>query len=38
MAGDDSFHGLLKKLAGDEEVTWDNYRKFQVDSKVVATE
>ena len=30
--------GLLKKLAGEEEITWNNYRKFQVDSKVVATE
>jgi len=30
--------GLVKKLAGEEETTWNNYRKFQVDSKVVATE
>lgn len=30
--------GLVKKLAGDEEVTWNNYRKFQVDSKIVATQ
>jgi hypothetical protein len=30
--------GLVKKLAGEQEVTWNNYRKFQVDSKVVATE
>ena len=30
--------GLLKKLMGDEEITWNNYRKFQVDSKVVATQ
>jgi hypothetical protein len=30
--------GLVKKLAGEEEITWNNYRKFQVDSKVVATE
>jgi len=28
--------GLVKKLAGDEEVTWNNYRKFQVDSKIVS--
>ena len=30
--------GLVKKLAGEEETTWNNYRKFQVDSKVVATQ
>jgi hypothetical protein len=30
--------GLVKKLVGEEETTWDNYRKFQVDSKVVATQ
>jgi hypothetical protein len=30
--------GLVKKLVGEEETTWSNYRKFQVDSKVVATE
>ncbi|HEX5228645.1 MAG TPA: hypothetical protein VFW44_13090 [Bryobacteraceae bacterium] len=30
--------GLVKKLMGEEEITWNNYRKFQVDSKVVATE
>ena len=29
--------GLLKKLTEDEEITWTNYRKFQVESKVVAT-
>jgi len=29
---------LVKKLAGEQEVTWNNYRKFQVDSKVVATQ
>jgi len=28
--------GLLKKLALEQELTWSNYRKFQVDSKVVA--
>ena len=26
---------LIKKIAMDEEITWSNYRKFQVDSKVV---
>ena len=30
--------GLVKKLAGEEETTWSNYRKFQVDSRVVATQ
>ncbi len=30
--------GLVKKLAGEQETTWNNYRKFQVDSKVVAVE
>jgi hypothetical protein len=30
--------GLVKKLGGEEETTWNNYRKFQVDSKVVATQ
>ena len=30
--------GLGKKLLGEEETTWSNYRKFQVDSKVVAAE
>jgi hypothetical protein len=30
--------GLVKKLAGEEETTWNNYRKFQVDSRVVATQ
>lgn len=30
--------GLIKKLAGEEEVTWNNYRKFQVDSKVVSAQ
>jgi len=28
----------VKKLAGEQEVTWNNYRKFQVESKVVATQ
>jgi hypothetical protein len=30
--------GLLKKIALEEEVTWSNYRKFQVDSKVVSVQ
>jgi hypothetical protein len=30
--------GLVKKEALDYELTWNNYRKFQVDSKVVATD
>jgi hypothetical protein len=30
--------GLVKKLVGEEETTWNNYRKFQVDSKVVAVQ
>lgn len=30
--------GLVKKLAGEEETTWNNYRKFEVDSKVVAVQ
>jgi hypothetical protein len=30
--------GLLMKLAGEQEVTWSNYRKFQVDSKVISTQ
>jgi hypothetical protein len=28
---------LLKKLSEQQETTWSNYRKFQVDSKVVST-
>jgi len=28
--------GLLKKVAMSQELTWTNYRKFQVDSKVVS--
>jgi hypothetical protein len=27
--------GLLKRVAEDDEITWRNYRKFRVDSKVV---
>jgi len=30
--------GLVKKVAAEQEVTWNNYRKFQVDSKVVAVQ
>ena len=30
--------GLVKKLAGEEETTWNDYHKFQVDSKVVAAQ
>jgi hypothetical protein len=30
--------GLIKKIAMDQEITWSNYRKFQVDSKVVPLE
>ena len=26
---------LLKKIAMEQEITWSNYRKFQVDSKIV---
>lgn len=27
--------GLIKRIAMDEEITWSNYRRFQVDSKIV---
>jgi hypothetical protein len=30
--------GLVKKLSAEQEVTWNNYRKFQVDSRVVSTQ
>ncbi len=30
--------GLVKKLATEQELTWNNYRKFQVDSKIIATQ
>src|SRR5882724_3980588 len=30
--------GLLKKVAMEEELTWSNYRKFQVESKVVSAQ
>ena len=28
--------GLLKKIALEDELTWNNYRKFQVESKIVS--
>ena len=28
--------GLVKKIAMEQELTWSNYRKFQVDSRVVS--
>ena len=28
--------GLVKRIAEDDEITWTNYRKFRVESKVVA--
>jgi len=30
--------GLLKKIALEQELTWNNYRKFQVESTIVSTE
>jgi len=30
--------GLLKKIAMEQELTWNNYRKFQTDSRVVSTD
>ncbi len=30
--------GLVKKIALEQELIWSNYRKFQVESKVVATQ
>jgi len=30
--------GLVKKIAMEQELTWSNYRKFQVNSKVVASQ
>jgi hypothetical protein len=29
--------GLVKRVAEEDEITWSNYRKFRVDSKVVST-
>jgi hypothetical protein len=34
MSGSGSI-GLLKRISEDEEITWTNYRKFQVESKIV---
>lgn len=28
--------GLVKRISEDEEITWNNYRKFRVESKVVS--
>jgi hypothetical protein len=28
--------GLVKRIAEEDEITWTNYRKFRVDSKIVA--
>ncbi|HTW67035.1 MAG TPA: hypothetical protein VME17_20590 [Bryobacteraceae bacterium] len=30
--------GLIKKVAAEEETTWNNYRKFQVDSRIVSVQ
>ncbi len=30
--------GLIKRIALEQETTWNNYRKFQVDSKIIATQ
>lgn len=30
--------GLIKRIAMDEEIVWSNYRRFQVDSKIVPLE
>ena len=30
--------GLLKRLEEDDEITWSNYRKFQVNSRIVPAE
>ncbi len=27
--------GLLKRVAEDQEITWSNYKKFRVESKIV---
>jgi hypothetical protein len=29
--------GVLKRIAMEEEITWNNYRKFHVDSRIVGT-
>jgi len=30
--------GLVKKISLEQDLTWSNYRKFQVESKIVATQ
>lgn len=30
--------GLVKKLTQEQDLTWSNYRKFQVESKIVSTQ
>jgi hypothetical protein len=30
--------GLIKRIAMDQEITWSDYRKFQVDTKIVPLE
>lgn len=30
--------GLIKRLAEDEEITWNDYQKFQVESKIIPRE
>jgi hypothetical protein len=30
--------GLLKKLSLEDDLTWSNFRKFQVDSRIIATQ
>jgi hypothetical protein len=30
--------GLIKRIAMDREITWSDYRRFQVDSKIVPLE
>jgi hypothetical protein len=30
--------GLIKRIAMEQEITWSNYRRFQVDSKIVPLE
>ena len=30
--------GLVKKIAIEQELTWNNYRKFQADSKIVSVQ
>jgi hypothetical protein len=30
--------GLVKKIALEQDLTWSNYRKFQVESKIVSTQ